>query len=85
MFPDECSSERLTITAAAAPTSNGCFEVSADSSGAAQWPPPSVTDKDYEAVVGELLWSKFNGQPRCTTNEQRTGIAERIEAMLEEK
>ena len=53
--------------------------------GASPWPPPPVTEKGYEPVVGTLLWSKFNGDRRLagpTVEEQMSGLGDLIDLMV---
>ena len=72
----------MAITLSSAPESNGCFEVSAAQAGTVPWPPPSVSEKDYTPTVGELLWSKFNGDGRLVELEQMESVASEVTLML---
>ena len=74
----------MAYSADKAPTSNGCFEISAALPGATPWPPPPVKEKNYEPEVGTLLWSKFNGDRRLagpTVDELMCGLGDLIDLM----
>ena len=76
--------ESVAYSSEKAPTSNGCFEVSAATPGVSPWPPPPVTEKNYTPEVGTLLWSKFNGDRRLagpTVDELMCGIGDLIDLM----
>lgn len=65
----------------------GSFEVTAAQTGTTPWPPPPVKyPKKYESAVGKLVYSKYNSQFQaepCRTDEQRSKVADEIEAMLD--
>ena len=74
----------MAFTSEKAPQSNGCFEISAALPGASPWPPPPVTEKNYQPVVGTLLWSKFNGDRRLagpTVDEMMCSLGDLIDLM----
>ncbi len=80
--------DSIAFTAEKAPTTNGCFEVSAALPGASPWPPPPVTAKAeaYTPVVGTLLWSKFNGDRRLagpTVDEEMASLGDLVDLMTE--
>ena len=74
----------MALTVEKAPQSNGCFEICAASPTATPWPPPPVTEKNYEPVVGTLLWSKFNGDRRLagpTVDEMMCSLGDLVDLL----
>jgi hypothetical protein len=74
----------VAFSAEKAPVSNGCFEVSAALPGVSPWPPPPVSEKNYQPTVGTLLWSKFNGDRRLagpTVEAQMISVCDLVDLM----